>query len=201
MELMIINKIKSNTFLRKLFNKKSIFIKENTKIPGVEIGEYSYGFPIISRWTDKYILKIGKFCSIADNVQIIIDGNHRSDWVSTYPFNILKSFPNNPGHPEGKGNMTIGNDVWIGKNVIIVPGVCIGDGAIIAAGSVVIKNVEDYQIVGGNPAKPIKYRFNEEQINALKKIAWWNWDLERIKKEVHLLQSDNIDTFIKRNSF
>lgn len=191
-------KIKSK--IAKLFKKKLFFTRDNLNISGVEIGEFTYGLPIIQKWTNKYNLKIGKFCSIAENVKILLDGNHRIDWVSTYPFgDIFKDIPLNPGHPAGKGDMEIGNDVWLGIDVLILPGVKIGDGAVIAAGSVVTKNVREFEIVGGNPAKHIKFRFNDEQINELKKISWWNWDFDKIKKEVQLLQSENINNFINKH--
>lgn len=163
------------------------------------IGEYTYGKPILYQWKDEYNVIIGKYCSISKNVQIIVDGNHRSDWVTTFPFGeIIEGIPKNPGHNKGKGDICIGNDVWIGMDVLILPGVKIGDGAVIGAGSVVTKNVEDYEIVAGNPAKHIRYRFNEKQIALLKKIKWWNWPLEKIKGNINLLQSDEINEFIKK---
>lgn len=195
----IISKLKANRFLRRLF-KKSIFTIDNVNIENVTIGDYSYGTPEIYKWTNKYSLKIGKFCSIAKGVKLFVDGNHRTDWVSTYPFGeIFSDVPKNPGHPIGKGDMEIGNDVWIGQEAMILSGVKIGDGAVIAAGSVVVKNVSDYEIVGGNPAKSLKFRFTPEQILSLKKIAWWNWELDKIKKEVPFLQSGGIDVFIDKH--
>jgi len=199
----IIDIIKKNKIFKKVYLnllcKKSIFTSDNIKIKGVEIGAYSYGIPSIIKLTNKYTLKIGKFCSIAKGVWIIVDGNHRVDWVSTFPFGeIFSDISKNPDHSIGKGNMTIGNDVWIGQNAIILPGVNIGDGAVIAAGAVVVKDVGDYEIVGGNPAKNIKYRFSTEQIQHLKKIAWWNWDFKEIKKNYEFLQSTNINIFINK---
>lgn len=163
-------------------------------------GKYTYGNPEVYNWTNKYKLYIGNFCSIADNVVIIVDGNHRSDWISTYPFSeFFKDIIKNTGHPSGKGNMKIGNDVWIGNGVLILPGVNIGDGAVIGAGSVVTKNVDNYEIVAGNPAKHIRYRFIKDEIDALEKIKWWNWPIGKIKANIELLQSPNIDEFIKKH--
>jgi len=197
---MDINKLKSNKFLRWLFRKPAFFTADNTKIKGVEIGAFTYGLPIIGKVTDTYSLKIGRFCSIADNVRIFVDSDHNPDSISTYPFaNIFKDIPEISGRYTGNGNMEIGNDVWIGSSVLILPGVTIGDGAIVGAGSIVTKNIEDYEIVGGNPAKHIRHRFSPEQIKSLKKIAWWNWDLQKIKKDVPLLLSENIDEFIKKH--
>jgi acetyltransferase-like isoleucine patch superfamily enzyme len=167
----------------------------------VQIGEYTYGNPEVLMWTTNYNLSIGKFCAIAQDVRIIVDGNHRPDWISTYPFGeIIPGFNKNPAYREkaGKGDMRIGNDVWIGSNALIVPGVQIGDGAIIAAGSVVTKNVADYEIVGGNPARHIRYRFNNRQIEALRKLKWWDWPIDKIQANCHLLQSAKIDEFIER---
>ena len=179
---MIYDRLKKNRFLRKIYKsrlfQKSIFTSDNVKMKGVEIGEFSYGTPSIMKLTDKYTLKIGKFCSIAKGVQIIMDGNHRADWISTYPFGeIFPDVSKNPGHPMGKGNMEIGNDVWIGQNAIILPGVNVGDGAVIAAGAIVVKNVDDYEIVGGNPAKHIKYRFNPEQIRLKKNMNLYSLEI------------------------
>ncbi len=194
---MIINFLKNNQSLRKLFGK-SIFTKDYVKLDRVNIGDFTYGKPEIYKWTNNYGLKIGKFCSIAKGVKIFVDGNHRTDWVSTFPFGeVINGIPKNPGHPTSRGDMEIGNDVWIGQEAMILSGVKIGDGAVIAAGSVVVKDVGDYEIVGGNPAKNIKFRFSPNQIEALKKIAWWNWELNKIKKEVSKIQSGDIDSFIK----
>ena len=163
------------------------------------MGDYTYGKPIIFQWHENYRVVIGKFCSIAPNVKIIVDGNYRSDWVATYPFGeLIKDIPKHPGHNKGKGDIIIGNDVWICRDVIILPGVQIGDGAVIGAGSIVTKNVYDYEIVAGNPARNIRYRFNEKQIKSLKNIKWWNWSIQKIKNNLNLLQSSNIEEFIKK---
>jgi len=189
---MIFSKIKT------LFSNFKIKKSDNLN-KYVSIGKYTYGDPIIYIRTYRYKVKIGKFCSISNNVKIIVDGNHRVDWISTYPFGeIFADIAKNKGHPLGKGDIIIGNDVWIGKDVLILPGVHVGDGAVIGAGSVVTKNVNEYEIVGGNPAKHIKYRFNEKQIILLKKIEWWNWPINKIKNNYNLLQSGNIDKFIKK---
>lgn len=163
------------------------------------IGEYTYGHPKIYQWHDYYKVIIGKFCSISNDVIIIVDGNHRTDWVAMYPFGeLIRDIPKNSGHNQGKGDIIIGNDVWIGANVLILPGVKIGDGAVIGAGSVITKSIDDYEIVAGNPAKHVRYRFNKDQIKALKRINWWNWSIKKIKTNTEMLQSDNIEEFIKK---
>ena len=141
--------------------------------------------------------KIGKFCSIAENLQFIVRGSHMMDWVTTYPFQAMwkMDVPLHDLPPHSP--ITIGNDVWIAANVKIKQGVTIGDGAVLATECFVTKDVPPYAVVGGNPAKIIKYRFTEEQIKDLLEIKWWNWEDEEIKKVVPLLVSNNIDEFIK----
>jgi acetyltransferase-like isoleucine patch superfamily enzyme len=169
----------------------------------MSFGKYTYGKPNILWGNDNAKLVVGNFCSIA-GVTIYLGGNHRTDWVTTYPFghihrDMFNSF-NGAGHPSTKGDVIIGNDVWIGDNVIIMSGVKIGDGAVIANNSHVVKDVEPYSLVGGNPAKLIKYRFTQQQIEKLLEIKWWYWDDEKINKFTTLLCNDNIDEFIKSAS-
>ena len=143
---------------------------ENTS-ENVTIGDYTYGDFEIREWDNKTKLKIGKFCSIASGVIFLLGGEHRSDFITTYPFNaLIKNFNYIEGHPHTKGNINIGNDVWIGSEVKILSGVNIGDGAIIGANSIVTKNVPPYAIVAGNPAKIVKYRFDKITIEKLLKI-------------------------------
>lgn len=167
--------------------------------PALKMGEYTYGKPRVHRITDRFHVEIGKFCSIAPGVNILLDMDHRIDWVSAYPFGEkIEGIDKTNEHPTSKGNVIIGNDVWIGMNAMILSGVTIGNGAVIAAGSVVVDNVNDYGIVAGNPAKFIKHRFSIAQIVALNKIQWWNWTIDKIKENIDLLQSNAIDVFIKR---
>lgn len=166
------------------------------------VGKYTYGSPQIYWKNGNSRLVVGKFCSIAKNVKIYLGGNHRIDWVTTYPFGHIhqKTFNkfNGAGHPHTKGNVIIGNDVWIGDNVTIMSGVTIGDGAVIANNSHVVKHVEPYSLIGGNPAKLIKYRFTPQQIEQLLKIKWWFWDDAKINRFTPLLCNTNIDEFINR---
>ena len=167
-----------------------------------EIGEFTYGCPHVIQWDDSTYLHIGRFCSIADEVTIMLGGNHRTDWVTTYPFNVLSEhFPkasNLKGHPATKGDVWIGNDVWIGRGVTVLSGVHIGDGAVIGANAVVSKDVEPYAVVVGNPGKMVKKRFDDATIKSLLEIRWWDWDVNRINESSPLLCSSNIQEFIDR---
>jgi len=143
---------------------------------------------------DKLI--IGNYCSIGSGAVFMMGGNqgHNSQWISTFPFyyqaNIFKESKN---AFEKAGDTKIGNDVWIGSEAMIMPGVTIGDGAIIATRAVVVKDVPSYGIVGGNPAELIKYRFNKEDIDKLLKIKWWNWNENKVKENMNLICSSNIN--------
>jgi acetyltransferase-like isoleucine patch superfamily enzyme len=164
-------------------------------------GKYSYGEPTVLFESSGAKLHVGKFCLIADNVKIFLGENHNINLITTYPFGRInkKTFNlfNGNTNPTTKGDVYIGNDVCIGNNTTIMSGIKIGDGAVIAANSHVVKDVEPYSLVEGNPAKHIKYRFTKEQIDELLKIKWWDWQDEQINKFVPLLCSENIDNFIQ----
>lgn len=186
------------------------FIKNIIKNPNIIVGDYTYYddyetngedfekhvthfYPFIG---DKLI--IGKFVSIAKGIKFIMNGaNHRMNGITTYPFNILESgwekvTPKLEDLPL-KGDTMIGNDVWIGENVTILPGVHIGDGSIIGANSVVGKNIEPYSICVGNPVRVIKKRFDEETINKLLSLQWWNWDEDRIFNNLEALVNGDLN--------
>ena len=160
------------------------------------IGDYSYGKPEVLTFNDNTSLVIGKFCSIAKDVTIILGGNHRADWVTTYPFSAIPEvFPEAlhiNGHPSTKGDVIIGNDVWIGYGSTIMSGITIGDGAIIGARSVVAKDIPPYSIAVGNPSRVVRYRFEREYIEHLLTVQWWNWDIEKIRENIRMLLSPEI---------
>ena len=184
------------------------FLKNVVKNPHIIVGDYTYydDFENVENFEKnvKYHfdftgdqLIIGRFCMIASHITFIMNGaNHLTDAITAYPFAIFgegwenamegKKYPN-------KGDINIGNDVWIGYNTTIMAGVKIGDGAIIATNATVTKDVEPYAIVGGNPAQLIKKRFSADQIKKLLTIQWWNWDIEKITRNLHLLTDHRIE--------
>lgn len=192
-----------NKIIKKLYLMKAPrLLSKNRYFSAYEIGEYTFGCPEVLEWGDKNAgLSIGSFCSIARDVKILLGGEHRYDWISTYSFpdfldgiNDIKN-----DHRVSKGGVTIGNDVWIGYGATILSGVTIGNGAVIGAKAVVAKNVPDYSIVVGNPARVIKQRFDDKTITQLNQIAWWNWSLEKIKKNAHVIMSDNLNDLMERS--
>ncbi len=167
--------------------------------PQYKIGRGTYGRPEVFAWGEGQTLEIGAFCSFAGGIQIYLRAEHRVDWVTTYPFSALwKEGAGIQGHPTSKGDVIIGNDVWIGAESIILSGVKIGDGAVIGTGSVVAQSVPPYAIVFGNPAKILRYRFSQDIIASLLEIAWWNWDDQKIAEFLPFLLNPDIRVFISR---
>jgi acetyltransferase-like isoleucine patch superfamily enzyme len=167
--------------------------------PQVTVGEYTYGLrreSFFAYHPDDRVT-IGKFCSIADGVRFVF-GEHATGRVSTFPFKAVCLGQEPYADSRSKGNITIGNDVWVGVNAMILSGVEIGHGAVIAAGAVVNKNVPPYAVAGGVPAQVIKYRLRPEQIESLLQIQWWNWPLEKIKQNLGLFY-DDADAFIRKH--
>lgn len=190
--------------------KTSCFIKNVIKAPNISVGEYTYyddqnpmefernnvlfNYP---EFGDKLI--IGKFCSIASGTKFIMGpANHRISSVTTYPFNVFggaweEITPKHITELPHKGDIVIGNDVWIGRESIIMPGVKIGDGAIVAAYSVVVKDVPPYGVVGGNPATFIKYRFDDEMISLLEQLKWWDFDSDKLLSFLPFLVNPDLE--------
>lgn len=182
------SKIPIKHFLKQIIIRNapanSIAVLQNPGMELVDVGYGTYGANhlIIHSWDSNTKIKIGKYCSIADSIHIFLGGNHDIAAVSTYPFGSKGDELVGPreGHPKSNGDIKIGNDVWIGSNVSIMSGITIGDGAVIAAFSHVVKDVQPYEIVGGNPAKQIRMRFDQETIDKLMRIKWWDWEESKI---------------------
>ncbi|MCC0636194.1 MULTISPECIES: CatB-related O-acetyltransferase [unclassified Clostridioides] len=194
---------------------QTIYLKNVITRDNIKVGDYTiyndfyndprdfeknnvlYQYPINN---DKLI--IGKFCSIACNVKFLMtSGNHTMKSLSTYTFPIFyEEWDLDINHItdawDNKGDIVIGNDVWIGYDAVIMPGVKIGDGAIIGTRAVVTNNVPPYSIVGGIPAKIIKKRFNDDIISKLLKIKWWDWSYEKIQSSIQHIQSGAIDRLV-----
>lgn len=163
----------------------------------IEKGEGSYGDPYIAFPEKGTKVRVGKYSSIAVEVCIFLGGNHRTDWVTTYPFpNIWPEVAYLKDSVTTKGDVIIGSDVWIGAGAVILSGVTIGDGAIIGASSVVAKNIPPYAVAVGNPARVVKYRYNEDTVGKLLKIKWWDWPKDQIMSIMPILCSKNIDEFL-----
>ena len=184
------------------------YIKNTLTRPNIIVGDYTYyDDPIDSEHFENHVthhydfigdkLIIGKFCAIAKGVEFIMNGaNHSMCGVSTYPFYIMgggweKSTPNMSDFPF-KGDTIVGNDVWIGQNVTIMPGVNIGDGAIIGANSVVAKDIPAYSIAVGNPCRVVKMRFDNEMIEYLLSLKWWDWPAEKIFTNLEALTRSDL---------
>jgi len=141
---------------------------------------------------------IGKYCALGDGVRFIMNGaNHRMDGPSTFPFPIMggswaEHFDLITGLP-GRGDTVVANDVWFGHRTMVMPGVRIGNGAIIASGSVVVDDIPDYSIAGGNPARVIRHRYSDEDVSRLLALAWWDWPTEHITEHIRTIMSGSID--------
>ena len=190
------------------------FIKNTVKNPAIIVGDYTYyddpenaeDFERNVLYLFDFIgdrLVIGKFCAIARGVRFIMNGaNHKLSGISTYPFFIFgngwESAAPKPGELPFKGDTVIGNDVWLGYEALIMPGVTIGNGAIIAARSVVADDVPAYAVVGGNPARVLKMRFDAPTIAALQEIAWWEWPVEKISRAPPFITGGDVEALRAR---
>ena len=184
--------------------EKEIYVKPTLTNPNILVGDFTYiadsefesHVTHLYPWNgDKLI--IGKFCQIAAGVEFVMNGaNHQMNAVSTFPFYTLEGWEMDPPAQMDlplKGDTVIGNDVWIGQNAVILPGVHIGDGAIIGANSVVGSDIEPYTIVVGNPAKPLRKRFDDELIDLLERFRWWDRSIAEINDLIPLLTCSDLE--------
>lgn len=189
---------------------KGKLLSEQVTNPNISVGRYSYysgyyhghSFDDCARYLmpdrdDVDRLVIGSFCSIGTGACFMMAGNqgHRMDWISTFPFFFMPEEPAFAGAENAyrpAGDTVVGNDVWIGAEAMIMPGIRIGHGAMIGSRALVTKDVAPYTIVAGNPAREIRKRFSDEEIAMLLEMAWWDWPIERIGREMRALCSANI---------
>ena len=193
---------------------KGITLDQQVRNPNIRVGRYSYysGYYHGHSFDDcaRYLLPddgvdrlvIGSFCSIGSGAAFIMGGNqgHRNDWVSTFPFYWMPEVPAFGGAADAfrpAGDTIIGNDVWIGSEAIIMPGVRVGDGAVIGTRALVAQDVEPYAIVGGNPARVIRKRFDERAIAQLMDLKWWDWPEDKLAAAMPLLTSDRIEALYR----
>jgi virginiamycin A acetyltransferase len=186
---------------------RTVYLKNIITNPSIIVGDYTYyDDPEDVHNFEKNVLYhfdfmgdkliIGKFCQIATGVRFIMNGaNHAMNGFSTYPFKVFGGSwaAKDPMQVTSKGDTIIGNDVWIGNNATFMQGIKIGDGAIIGTNSLVTKDVEPYTIVGGNPAKVIRKRFDDETIQLLLSLKWWDWDAQKITDNLETITSGKID--------
>lgn len=172
--------------------------KIRLRYPQYSVGPGTYGIPEVFDFGADTTLRIGAYTSIAANVNILLGGGHHTDWVSCYAFQgLFKEAEKIPDIHTTKGDVEIGSDCWIGMGAMILSGVKVGHGAVIAAGAVVTKSVEPYAIVGGNPCRFIRWRFEEQSVRErLLASAWWEWPAVEIEAKVRLLCSDRIEEFL-----
>ncbi len=171
--------------------------KFRERYPHYPIGVGTYGMPEVHDWNEGSTLRIGSYSSIAGNVQIYLGGHHRIDWVSCFPFPaFVEEAAHIPDYGGTRGDVLIGSDVWLCSNSIVLSGVSIGHGAVVANGSVVSRDVAPYSVVAGNPAQHLRWRFPEEQRQALLASAWWDWPESEVRAVTHLLCSPDIGAFL-----
>lgn len=189
---------------------KGVTLDKQVAQPNIRVGRFSYysgyyhghsfddcaRFILPDEGADQLI--IGSFCSIGSGAAFIMAGNqgHRNEWISTFPFFWMPEVAAFAGAQNGylpAGDTVVGHDVWIGSEAVVMPGVRIGDGAVIGTRAVVTRDVEPYTIVGGNPAAPIRKRFDDRRIALLLEMGWWNWPEERLRDAMPLLTSGDVD--------
>jgi chloramphenicol O-acetyltransferase type B len=169
-----------------------------SRYPQHQIGQGSYGDLEVLEFGEGTKLRIGAYCSFAKGSKIFLGGEHRTDWVTTYPFSAIDPrFMAIKGHPRSRGNVVVGNDVWFGREAVVMSGVTIGDGAVVGARALVTKDVPAYAIVSGNPARVVRERFAPEIVARLQATAWWNWPPQRLEAAMALLLDADIEAFLQ----
>lgn len=182
-----------------VFTSQSRFhFAEQIRVLGWTVGDHSYGRPTVYAHGPER-LRIGKYAAIGEQVTIVLT-NHRPDFVSIYPFALYRahwrSVPADARDHRGRGDVVIGSDVWIGHGAVIAAGVEVGHGAVVGSLAVVTRNVPPYAIVGGNPARLIRSRFDPATVARLLALAWWDWPDDKVDRYIPLILSDDIEAFL-----
>jgi len=166
-----------------------------------QVGRYTYGTPKVLTFgsSASVYVDIGAFCSIAEGVEFVLDGELHAEWVTTYPLRLQRQLEGamRDGHPTSRGPIHVGNDVWLARGALILSGVRIGDGAVIGARALVSRDVPPYAIFAGNPARVRRQRFSPAVVDELLRIRWWEWPIDRIREAVPLLSDPDVERFIR----
>lgn len=164
--------------------------------PQYHFGVGTYGDLQVHDWNEGTTLRVGAYCSIAKGVQVFLGGHHRIDWLSCFPFPaFVDEAADIPSHGGSHGDVTIGSDVWLCTDALILSGVTIGHGAVVAAGAVVTRDVQPYSIVAGNPARHLRWRFDEATRELLLASRWWTWPEAEVRSASRLLCSSDTAAF------
>jgi acetyltransferase-like isoleucine patch superfamily enzyme len=164
-------------------------------------GHLTFGDPLVVKYEgDDARVVVGRYSSIGEGVEFLVGGNHRMDWVSTFPFRVMLGLPGalKDGHPWSKGDIVVGSDVWIGRQALVLSGVRIGHGAVVAARATVAEDVPPYAIVAGNPARVVKYRVDSAHVEQLLAISWWDWPDEVVRERIADLNGLDHASFISK---
>jgi acetyltransferase-like isoleucine patch superfamily enzyme len=168
----------------------------------VRMGRHSAERPVVRGYYSAYDkdahIKVGNFSGIHSSAVFVVAGLHHMDWITTFPIRDRLMGKKGADGPFGKGHIEVGSDVWIGYEALILSGVTLGHGSVVGARAVVTKDVRPYAIVAGNPAREIRRRFSDDQIEALLRIAWWEWPDEKVFELADLICGPNVDEFIER---
>jgi acetyltransferase-like isoleucine patch superfamily enzyme len=171
--------------------------KIRLRYPRYVVGNGTYGIPEVFEFGDDTVLRVGSYTSIAAGVKVLLGGEHRTDWLTTYPFPaMMRGLEDIKDYAPSKGDVVIGSDCWICADATILSGVTIGHGAIVAAGAVVARDVPPFAVVGGNPCKFIRWRFEEATRDQLLEAAWWDWPMEEVKSVARMLSGSDLDGFL-----
>ena len=188
---------KTRKRLRQMDKLERAAEKIRLRYPHYEVGTGTYGIPEVFEFGDKTILRVGSYTSIAAGVRILLGGEHRTDWLTTYPFPAMMSgLEDIKDYAPSKGDVVIGSDCWICADAMILSGVTIGHGAIVAAGAVVARDVAPFAVVGGNPCRFIRWRFDEDLRQRLLSAAWWDWPMEEVKSVARMLSGSDMEAFL-----